>query len=554
MQKVLNLRQYQEDCLDKIQKKFASGINRQLISVATGGGKTIIFASLIKRSNVKTLVIAHTDELIQQAYDKIKFVYPDADIGICKAKLNEINHNIIIGSIQSICKDKRLELLKQQDIKLVVVDEAHHSAAKTYKKVLAQLGFLKDIDKSKLLIGFTATPRRGDSVRLDNIYQEITYELNILDMIRANHLSDFKCRRIETNVDISELKLKSSEFQLSELSKLVNVHTRNSLIVNAYKKIVEKKNIKLAIAFCCDIKHAIDLAKEFTDNDIAAGVVHSKLSSAERVDVIEKFKKGELKVLTNCGILTEGFDAPAIDCILMCRPTRSATLFIQMLGRGLRPHPAKIYCYILDFTDNNTKHKAVSINNLFGKDMKDDESLLESENRENSEKCLGDDPDIADKKLRKLVKELDRKRKEIASRENLNLISQIKWLELLDKDGNIHYIANQDKETYIKLKNDGDDLYKFMVITDKKVVQSSDKFETMNIAQYRAEEYFKKNKTPLMDKNAAWRKSNRPMTDKQRTTLIKFKVPEEEYRDLDISQASDLIGKLILEANSRWYK
>jgi len=196
----VQLREYQEEALQEIVKALSEGINKQLIVLPTGSGKTILMAALAKYFNKRTLILAHREELIQQAFDKFKLYWPEADIGICKAERAETNHQIVIGSVQSCCKPKRLAHLKDSEFNIFLIDEAHHATAESYQKIIKELGFHSD--KTKLLLGVTATPNRSDKDSLGETFEKITYSRSIATMIKAGYLSPAIGRKILTNFSL----------------------------------------------------------------------------------------------------------------------------------------------------------------------------------------------------------------------------------------------------------------------------------------------------------------------------------------------------------------
>ncbi len=353
----LILRNYQEEGLEKIQKEFESGTSRQLIVLPTGSGKTILMAAIAKHYDKKVLILAHRGELLEQAKTKIKLYWPEADIGICKAQRNEIDHQIVIGSVQSCCRSKRLKQLREKDFDILMIDEAHHAAASTYQKIINALGFQsKDIQKNKLLIGFTATPKRSDKKELGNTFDKITFSKSIEELIKEGYLSPVIGRKILTSFVLKGIKTHMGDFAIGKLAEAVNTPERNKFVVSKYKTYAQDRK---SIAFCVDVQHCKDLAKEFSKQGIKASAIWGAMPEKNRKRILKRLKNGRLSVVTSCNLLTEGFDLPSLDAIVMSRPTKSKALYIQMVGRGLRTNPGKENCIIFDFTD---KHH--NINNI----------------------------------------------------------------------------------------------------------------------------------------------------------------------------------------------
>lgn len=342
----IQLREYQEEALNVIAKALSDGISKQLIVLPTGSGKTILMAAIAKHLNKRTLILAHREELIQQAFEKFKLYWPEADIGICKAERDETNHHIVIGSVQSCSKSKRLASLKDSAFDVLLIDEAHHATAESYQKIIKELGF--HTDQTKLLLGVTATPNRSDKDSLGETFEKVTYSRSISTMIKAGYLSPAIGRKILTNFSLQNIKMQNGDFSICELAEIVNTPERNAFIAEKYKAYATDRK---GVAFCVDVAHCKDLSASFEKVGITSKAVWGEMPTEERRNVLEDLKAGRIQVAMSCGVLTEGFDEPSISCIAMARPTKSQSLYIQCIGRGLRLWPGKQDCLVLDFTD-----------------------------------------------------------------------------------------------------------------------------------------------------------------------------------------------------------
>jgi len=313
--------------------------NNLMIVVPTGGGKTVILSHLIKHFNLRTLVVAHTKELIDQ----------------CRNTLSIQNiKNAEVRTIQSCYRD----VDKWSDFDFLIVDECHRSCTISYLKLIEKFN-------KKKILGLTATPFRSDGQKLEYIFGKKISPLNLIDMIENGLLCDFEGYRVKTSQSLRGISTKKGDFVSSKLAAVVNVKNRNELIVGEYKNISPGEK---ALCFSVNIKHAIDLQKEFELNGISAKAVHGKLSRENRIEYIEQFKKDKIKVLINCQILTEGFDEPSVTCLLMARPTLSKVLYMQMIGRGSRNFPGKSTCKVIEFTDNS--YNVCSLDDLLEKSSK----------------------------------------------------------------------------------------------------------------------------------------------------------------------------------------
>lgn len=262
------------------------------------------------------------------------------------ADRNEIQNQVVTGSIQSCYRPQRLAMLKEQGFDLLMIDEAHHSVADSYQSIINELGFNQN-DRSKLLIGVTATPDRAG---LGSVFDKITFSRSIGTMIKAGYLSPVTGRKILTNLVLNRIQINKGDFCISELSELVNTTDRNNFIVEKFKEYaLERKTV----AFCCDVQHCKDLSDAFKAHGLRAAAVWGDMPHIERERALSSLKSGRIQVITSCGILTEGYDEPTINAIIMARPTRSRSLYIQCVGRGLRLYPSKQDCLVLDFSDKH---------------------------------------------------------------------------------------------------------------------------------------------------------------------------------------------------------
>jgi superfamily II DNA or RNA helicase len=378
----VKLRPYQEEALKAIEEELAQGVKRQILNLATGLGKTITFSELIRRRKEKgrALVIAHRDELITQAVEKMTLIDPLANIGIVKAECNEWFTDIVVASVQSL-HEKRLKQWSRNDFKTIIIDEAHHAAAPSYKRIIEYFD-------AELLVGVTATPYRADKITLGETFEKIVYSYGILEGIKNGYLVDIKPYRIKTEIDLDKVRTQGGDFKQNELATAVNVPDRNKAIIAGYKQYGLGKK---AIVFTADVAHAIALSEEFNQSGIPAGYVHGSMPKEERKRILDGLKTGAIKVVTNFGVLVEGFDEPSIEVVILARPTKSLSVFTQMVGRGTRPSPGKKELILLDLEDSTKRHKIITVNELIGikKEIPKGKSIvkvLEEEKREQEEK------------------------------------------------------------------------------------------------------------------------------------------------------------------------
>ena len=342
------LRDYQQEAISTVLTEFKAGVTRQLVSLPTGSGKTVVMGALARQINKKTLLLAHREELIDQAVEKFKLVWPGVDIGVCMADRDEINAQVVVASVQSASRPKRLARIQDQGFEVMMIDEAHHSASESYQNVINTLGFSGN--SNKLLLGVTATPQRSDKLGLGDTFTHVTFSRSISTMIKGGYLAPIVGRKILTNFAFERISSSNGDFAINDLSEAVNTPERNAFIVAKFKEYAPERK---GIAFCCDVKHCKDLSDAFKASGIESASVWGDMESLERKRTLEAFKHSRIQVVTSCGILTEGYDEPAVNAVIMARPTKSSGLFTQCIGRGLRLWPGKENCLVLDFTDNH---------------------------------------------------------------------------------------------------------------------------------------------------------------------------------------------------------
>jgi superfamily II DNA or RNA helicase len=329
----------------------------------TGAGKTVAFVALIGRLGSSALVLVHRDELVRQAVATIAKMYPDIVVGVVQAERNEWDKTpdgrrpaVVVASVQSL-HEKRLRQIPRDRFKLLITDEAHHVAARTWAAVL-------DHFQTAFVLGVTATPERADGQGLaDRFGREPLYHYPLRQAIEDGYLARLTQYAVETRADLNGVRRRGGDFVDSALARVVNTGARNRVVVEAYERYGEPRR---AIAFCVDVAHGEALAAAFEDAGIAAAAVTGTMPRGERRAVLAAFERGQIQVLTNCAVLTEGYDSPGIECILMARPTSSRPLYTQCIGRGLRTAPGKADCLVLDFVDNAKKHKLVTALDLMG--------------------------------------------------------------------------------------------------------------------------------------------------------------------------------------------
>lgn len=349
------LRDYQQKAIDSVLNAFKRDVKRPAFVLATGGGKTIVFSSLIpkipktspERGN-KVLVLAHTEELIRQATFTIKRMNPTLRVEMdMRALKPSPNADVIVGSVQTLVRMSRLQTYEPSEFKGIILDECHHATANSWLKILKHF----DADHSKLdiyVIGCTATMERNDNQSLGKVFDEIVFERNLLTMIENKELVDVKFTSLKADLDLSKVTNYKNDYAVLSLSKAVNDSNANMVVVAAYKKLKKQYGFKSTMMFCVDINHCKTLCGLLQREGINAQYVTGETVRHQRSRIIEDFRYGIVDVLCNVQVFTEGTDMPNIDSIFLVRPTKSRPLLVQMIGRGLRLNEGKTVCHVAD--------------------------------------------------------------------------------------------------------------------------------------------------------------------------------------------------------------
>ncbi|MGF1490098.1 MAG: DEAD/DEAH box helicase [Prochloraceae cyanobacterium] len=362
------LRAYQKDLIARVFASWKKGNRRILLQLATGGGKTILFTDIIKTfisHNFKALVIAHKKELIEQAHGKIKQI-TGITPGYIKAGYtpNEAA-SVQVASIQTLIRRNK------PPADLLIIDEAHHSAAKSYSDLF-------EIYSQSLILGVTATPIRNDGQGFQYLYDDLIVGPNTDWLIEMGYLSRFKLFAASIKLAVKEGKKSNKDYSQADLSKAIRENAIvNETAIETWFKYAKKKQ---TVVFAVNVEHSQKLKGMYRARGIVAEHLDGCTSNAERERIINDFRDKKITVLTNCEIISEGFDVPAIECIQCIRPTKSLALWLQMIGRALRPSDGKTSAIILDHTFNYEVLKLPDIYrewSLYPLSIKKDDHTLE---------------------------------------------------------------------------------------------------------------------------------------------------------------------------------
>lgn len=356
---MIKLRPYQSAAINSVVSYWQSGGGNPLVDLATGTGKSFVIAKLtqdlLAQYQMRVLMLVHVRELVQQNFQALLKVWPDAPVGIYSAGLGrrDVHHRITFASIQSVYR--QASLIGPRD--LVLIDEAHLVPANgegMYRKLLTDL---RSMAPDLRVAGFTATPYRLDSGRLDSngLFDETVYSYGIANGIADGYLSPLISKASAAEIDVSNVQRRGGEFVAGALERAAD-----RITAQAVGEIVQYGEHRRAwLVFCSGVKHAAHARDALRAAGIVAEMVTGDTPLGERDRIINDFRAGRIRALTNANVLTTGFDVPHVDMIVMLRPTLSASLFVQTVGRGTRLAPGKEDCLVLDFAGNTRRHGPV---------------------------------------------------------------------------------------------------------------------------------------------------------------------------------------------------
>ncbi len=351
----LNLKAHQKEALAALAAMREKHETIALLYHATGTGKTVTAVMDAKSCGGRTLFLAHTHELVEQAAETFEALWPEAMVGRYVDSVKEPDAHVVCGSIQSVALN--LDRFRGCDFDYLIIDEAHHASADTYQKVLAYF-------KPQFTLGLTATPERTDdnTVILD-IFKNTAHKLDIQTAVEIGELVSVRCIRIHTNIDLTKVRFNSVQYNIRDLESKIYVPERNRLIVDTWLQYVKDRR---TVVFCASVRHAGEIAALFADAGVAACAVSGSMKASERQEHLVKFAAGEIKVLCACDLLNEGWDCPQTEVLFMARPTMSKVLYTQQLGRGMRLAEGKDCLMVFDFVDNASQYNMPqSLHRLF---------------------------------------------------------------------------------------------------------------------------------------------------------------------------------------------
>ena len=336
----IELRDYQQEATENLQKMREDGKTIALLYHATGVGKTITAATDAKAVDGRTLFLVNALKLASQAKDTFAKVWPEATLGEYTGSQKDVSQTVIFATVQSISKD--LEKFSPTDFDYLIVDECHHAAANTYQKIFTYF-------HPKFILGLTATPERSDGEDMLELFQNVAHKMDLKTAVERGVLVPIRCIRVKTNIDLTDVRINGIKYNSQDLESKLFIPERNQLIVDTYLKYV---NGKKTVIFCASVDHAAEIAKLLRDNGVKAEAVSGRDRVEIRDKILKDYETGSTNVLCACDLLNEGWDSPHTTVLFMARPTMSKTIYLQQLGRGTRRCPGKEDLLVIDFVDN----------------------------------------------------------------------------------------------------------------------------------------------------------------------------------------------------------
>lgn len=343
----MELRPYQQEAKDAIFEQWDSGVKKTLLVLPTGCGKTIVFAKVTEdcvRKGNRVLILAHRGELLEQAADKIQ---KSTGLGCAVEKAEQSCRGswfrIVVGSVQTLMNSKRLSQFSENYFDTIIIDEAHHCISDSYQRVL------KHFPDANVL-GVTATPDRGDMRNLGQYFESLAYEYTLPKAIKEGYLSPIKALTIPLKIDMSGVGVQAGDFKVGDISTALDPYLK-SIAQEMEKYCRDKKTV----VFLPLVKTSQKFRDLLNEHGFQAAEVNG--SNDDRAQILKDFEDGRYNVLCNSMLLTEGWDCPSVDCIVVLRPTKVRSLYCQMVGRGTRLSPGKDHLLLLDFLWHTERHE-----------------------------------------------------------------------------------------------------------------------------------------------------------------------------------------------------
>lgn len=334
----MELRNYQKECIETICGQEPGSY---LVQMATGLGKTVTFANIPRQGRV--LILSHREELVMQPRK-----YYHCPFGVERAAEHSSGEEVVSASVQSMAR--RLERFAPDAFDIIIVDECHHAPANTYKSILGYF-------TPRLTLGFTATPNRGDKVRLNDMFSEIIFTRDLKWGIQNGYLCDILCKRVQIGYDLSKVHTRAGDYAPGELDEAMEG------TADAIAETYQKHAVGATLIFAVSVHQAEEIAARIPGAVVVTG------KTKDRASIIDAFTRGDIPCLVNCMVFTEGTDIPRVETVILARPTQSDALYTQMVGRGVRTYPGKERLVLIDCVGVTGRASLCTAPSLLGIDL-----------------------------------------------------------------------------------------------------------------------------------------------------------------------------------------
>ncbi|WDL99759.1 DEAD/DEAH box helicase [Alicyclobacillus sp. ALC3] len=521
----IQLRPYQKEAVDGFFGALPK-YRRQLVSLPTGAGKTIVIGTAAHRyyhevdSTRPIVVIAHRSELLDQADQKIRLVWPDVFTGRVQGSQNEQLGEIMLASTQTLVAGRAI-----RQPGLVIYDEAHHVGAPGTLRMLERLGVFEP--GGPPLLGVTATPQRGDGVKLGDVFEHLAYERTILQMIADGYLSDVRGVKVEVpDLNLSAIRTSGGDYNAKDLSYVLNFENALDAVVVAVRTHAANRK---CLVFAVDVKHANALAERFKQAGMTCAAVDGGMAAEQRSSILKDFAENRLRILVNCQILTEGYDQPDVDAVVIARPTRSQSLYTQMVGRALRLHPSKSDAMVLDLTGASQDKSLQTFTVLMKTQRRGDQDATQvqakSRAKANQEELPMQDGESVTEwvnRVDQVTRAKQEKSEQVAQAINLFANrSRYRWNKIKDM-----FAICYDDSRWAYLFRDGDEYWPVLELKNEKFMPLHDRALPLEYAQGIAEGFLQLLETKLIEKEADWRSA--PMSKRQAYLLDQYRIQHDK--------------------------
>ena len=517
----VTLRPYQNDAIQQVTSALRSGKRRVIINLPTGMGKTVTGLAFAFNYGGRWCWLCHRDELIQQAARTARALNPAISVGIIQGERHEPNAELVIASVPALIHPERLASLGSFDG--IIIDECHHAVSRSYRRILEALGAMRP--DGPPVIGLTATVERSDQLALSEVFDRIAYQYPLLQAIQDGYLSDIQTEAIALDVDFDALPKTGDDYQTGALSDALIEAGVAEAVADAYMAHAQGQK---ALVFTVSVEQAQRTAEALTRRGVAAEWISGELPTSQRRAALDRLRTGETMALANCAVLTEGFDEPSLEALILARPTQSKSLYLQMLGRGLRRYPGKDHCLVVDVAGISRRHTLIQAPALFGLPAKPTESIILA-----TEAAAKESPD----RISAAQRLLDASQYTSSATRHMHWVTVSKNLFALSAgQAGTALVAQRDTGwIVIVAKREGEE-----ALTSAPV--------DFELAIGIAEDFLRRaDAIGLVSRDAAWRWH--PASNAQLQALRKWRIPVEA--NLKMGEATDLLTAAVAQAKIR---